>query len=60
MNDSSITTELSSIYTNIQKVLDLRHKYIRLSLQRNFDNPKDDPAWRIYPTPPEQRDSRAQ
>lgn len=53
MNDSSITTELSSIYTNIQKVLDLRHKYIRLSLQRNFDNPKDDPAWRIYPTPPE-------
>ncbi|KAF1833056.1 AMP deaminase [Decorospora gaudefroyi] len=53
MSDSSITAELSSIYTNIQKVLDLRHKYIRLSLQRNFDNPKDDPAWRIYPPHPE-------
>ncbi|KAK1911918.1 hypothetical protein P3342_011003 [Pyrenophora teres f. teres] len=53
MSDSSITAELSSIYTNIQKVLDLRHKYIRLSLQRSFDNPKDDPAWRIYPSPPE-------
>ncbi|EMD63194.1 hypothetical protein COCSADRAFT_338729 [Bipolaris sorokiniana ND90Pr] len=53
MSDSSITTELSSIYANIQKVLDLRHKYIRLSLQRSFDNPKDDPAWRIYPSPPE-------
>jgi AMP deaminase len=53
MSDDSITTELSSIYTNIQKVLDLRHKYIRLSLQRNLDNPKDDPASRIYPPHPE-------
>ncbi|RMZ66976.1 AMP deaminase [Pyrenophora seminiperda CCB06] len=53
MSDSSITAELSSIYKNIQKVLDIRHKYIRLSLQRSFDNPKDDPAWRIYPSPPE-------
>lgn len=53
MSDSSITAELSAIYANIQKVLDLRHKYIRLSLQRAFDNPKDDSAWRIYPSPPE-------
>jgi AMP deaminase len=53
MSDSNITAELSSIYANIQKVLDLRHKYIRLSLQRAFDNPKDDQAWRIYPSPPE-------
>lgn len=53
MSDSSVTAELSAIYTNVQKVLDLRHKYIRLSLQRNFDNPKDDPAWRIYPPHPE-------
>ncbi|KAF2270354.1 AMP deaminase [Lojkania enalia] len=53
MSDSSVTEELSSIYTNIQKVLDLRHKYIRLSLQRTFDNPKDDPGWRIYPPHPE-------
>lgn len=52
-SDSSVTAELSAIYTNVQKVLDLRHKYIRLSLQRNFDNPKDDPGWRIYPPHPE-------
>jgi AMP deaminase len=53
MSDSSVTTELTAIYTNVQKVLDLRHKYIRLSLQRNFDNPKDDSAWRLYPPHPE-------
>jgi hypothetical protein len=53
MSDSSVTAELSAIYTNVQKVLDLRHKYIRLSLQRDFDNPKDDPSWHIYPPHPE-------
>ncbi|OCK80708.1 AMP deaminase 3 [Lepidopterella palustris CBS 459.81] len=53
MSDANVTAELSAIYTNIQKVLDLRHKYIRLSLQGPFDNPKDDPAWRIYPPPPD-------
>jgi AMP deaminase len=53
MSDSSVTTELTAIYTNVQKVLDLRHKYIRLSLQRNFDNPKDDSSWRLYPPHPE-------
>ncbi|KAF2467445.1 AMP deaminase [Lindgomyces ingoldianus] len=53
MSDSSVTAELSAIYTNVQKVLDLRHKYIRLSLQGTFDNPKDEPGWRIYPPHPE-------
>ncbi|KAF2132958.1 AMP deaminase 3 [Dothidotthia symphoricarpi CBS 119687] len=53
MSDSSVTAELTAIYTNVQKVLDLRHKYIRLSLQRNFDSPKDEPGWRIYPPHPE-------
>jgi AMP deaminase len=53
MSDSSVTAELSAIYTNVQKVLDLRHKYIRLSLQDDFDNPRDDPAWKIYPPHPE-------
>lgn len=52
-NDSIITSELSAIYTNIQKVLDMRHKYIRLSLQGPHDNPKDEPIWPIYPPPPE-------
>ncbi|KAJ4288022.1 AMP deaminase [Kalmusia sp. IMI 367209] len=53
MNDASVAAELGAIYTNVQKVLDIRHKYIRLSLQGTFDNPKDDPSWRIYPPHPE-------
>jgi len=50
--DPGITKELSEIYTNIQKILDLRHKYMRLSLQGKTDNPKDDASWNIYPPPP--------
>jgi AMP deaminase len=53
MNDASVAAELGAIYTNVQKVLDIRHKYIRLSLQGNFDNPKDDPSWKIYPPHPQ-------
>ncbi|KAI0436011.1 hypothetical protein F4803DRAFT_557418 [Xylaria telfairii] len=52
-NDAHITAELGAIFQNIQKVLDIRHKYIRLSLQRDGDNPNDDPSWQIYPPPPE-------
>lgn len=51
--DDHITAELSAIYSNIQKVLDLRHKYIRLSLQGPSDNPKDESGWQIYPPHPE-------
>lgn len=47
-----MSAELCAIYTNIQKVLDLRHKYLRVSLQGHADNPKDDPGWRVYPPPP--------
>ncbi|KAF2742584.1 AMP deaminase [Sporormia fimetaria CBS 119925] len=53
MSDSEVTAELSAIYTNVQRVLDLRHKYIRLSLQGPSDNPKDEPGWKIYPPHPE-------
>ena len=51
--DSYVASELSAIYTEITKVLDIRHKYLRLSLQRPHDNPKDDPGWKIYPEPPQ-------
>lgn len=51
--DASVTAELSSILKNVQKILDIRHKYIRLSLQGPQDNPKDDPSWPIYPPPPQ-------
>ena len=50
--DPQVTSELTSIFKSIQKVIDLRHKYIRLSLQGPMDNPKDDPHWNIYPPPP--------
>lgn len=51
--DAYVTAELSSIYANITKVVDIRHKYIRLSLQGSHDNPKDESGWNIYPPPPE-------
>lgn len=51
--DASVTSELASILKNVQKILDIRHKYIRLSLQEATDNPKDDPSWPIYPPPPQ-------
>ncbi|KAI7218759.1 AMP deaminase, partial [Hortaea werneckii] len=54
MNDSSVTSELHAIYSNIQKVLDLRHKYIRLSLQGPDDNPRDQQGWNLYPPYPDQ------
>ena len=52
-NDNAITAELSVICCKIQSLLDKRHKYIRLSLQRPGDNPRDEPGWEIYPPPPE-------
>lgn len=52
-NDDAITAELSIICRKIQSLLDTRHKYLRLSLQRVGDNPRDEPGWNIYPPPPE-------
>ncbi|KAL9128810.1 MAG: hypothetical protein Q9217_002591 [Psora testacea] len=49
---SDISPELSEISINIHKVLKLRHKYIKLSLQGPHDNPRDWDSWQIYPPPP--------
>lgn len=49
---SDISPELSAISINIKNVLNIRHKYIGLSLQGPNDNPKDGPTWKIYPPPP--------
>ncbi|KAF4509715.1 hypothetical protein G6O67_003857 [Ophiocordyceps sinensis] len=51
--EPQITAELSAISMNIQRVLDVRRKYMALSLQRPEDNPRDSPGWTIYPPPPE-------
>lgn len=52
MGGSSIAPEMRTICTSIKNVLEIRHKYIALSLQRPNDNPKDRGDWRIYPPPP--------
>lgn len=51
--DPHITAELSAISKNIQSIMDLRERYIGLSLQRPDDNPRDDSTWSIYPPPPQ-------
>ncbi|KAK2001739.1 AMP deaminase [Colletotrichum falcatum] len=51
--DPHITAELSAISKNIQSIMDLRERYVGLSLQGPDDNPRDDPSWSIYPPPPE-------
>lgn len=48
-----ITAELSAISKNIQRILDVRRKYVALSSQGPNDNPRDNPGWDIYPPPPE-------
>ena len=50
--DSNIRPELHEMSLRIKEVLDLRNKYIELSLQGPHDNPKDDPDWEVYPEPP--------
>lgn len=51
-SDAHVVAELTTIYSNIQKILDLRHKYMRLSLQGPDDNPKDELSWPVYPPHP--------
>ena len=52
-SDAQVTAELRAIYTKVQQTRDIRHKYIRLSLQESSDNPKNEPGWNIYPPYPE-------
>lgn len=51
--DPQITSELEAIFRDVKRVIELRNKYISLSLQGPHDNPKDRPNWKIYPPPPE-------
>ncbi|KAI8605476.1 hypothetical protein EDD21DRAFT_332048 [Dissophora ornata] len=47
-----VTQELRELYTDFQKCLDLREKYMKVSCQRIGDNPSDSDDWVIYPPPP--------
>lgn len=47
------SSELIELFANVRECLDLRHKYLDLSLQRDeLMNPKNQPDWVIYPPPP--------
>lgn len=51
-SDAGVRSEVSAITSSVQRILDTRHRYIKLSLQGPTDNPKDDNNWKIYPAPP--------
>ncbi|KAG9290943.1 hypothetical protein G9A89_011093 [Geosiphon pyriformis] len=50
--DEQVKDELSTLHTNFHKCLQLRDKYMMLSLQRLGDNPTDQNDWEVYPAPP--------
>ena len=52
LDDAGINPELQEMSAMIQQVLNLRKKYVSLSLQHPGDNPKDHPDWKVYPEPP--------
>jgi AMP deaminase len=52
-DDDPVTVELEIVCDKIRKLLELRNKYMDLSLQNPGSNPVDSPNWRIYPSPPE-------
>ena len=52
-NEESIVSEVSAICEKIKTLLDLRQKFMKVSLQCPGDNPKDYEDWEIYPPPPE-------
>ena len=45
--------EASIVCRKIQEVLEIRGKYISLSLQAPKDDPKNDDSWEVYPPPPD-------
>nr|CAG8586748.1 11812_t:CDS:10 [Entrophospora candida] len=50
--EKQIKEELNNLYTDFHKCLELRDKYMKFSLQRLGDNPKDHEDYKIYPPPP--------
>lgn len=53
LSGSSVLPEVSAICRNIQEVLEIRRKYIMLSLQEPKDDPRNDEHWELYPPPPD-------
>lgn len=51
--DANEVKELAAMYGHVREVIDMRRKFMALSLQDECDNPKNQPGWKIYPPPPE-------
>ena len=53
LEDDVLVPELLAIYESVRRCVELRHKYLGKSLQRDGDNPKDDTElWKVYPPLP--------
>ncbi|KAL4961916.1 uncharacterized protein BDV14DRAFT_191982 [Aspergillus stella-maris] len=52
-DSDTVASELNVICRKIRGLLNLRSKYVQLSLQTSKDNPNNRPEWTIYPPPPE-------
>ncbi|KAG4306443.1 hypothetical protein PORY_000431 [Pneumocystis oryctolagi] len=48
-HDTESLEKLANICSSIQECLQLRFKYMKLSLQRHIDNPRHQNTWKIYP-----------
>ncbi|KAI9889161.1 MAG: AMP deaminase [Vezdaea aestivalis] len=49
----AVTAEYMAAKAGIRQVIELRRKYIKISMQGRNDNPRDLPGWNIYPPPPQ-------
>ncbi|KAJ3084731.1 AMP deaminase [Rhizoclosmatium globosum] len=47
--DDELSEELQGIFSSLKRCLELRKKYMHLSLQCPGDNPKDQDDWDVYP-----------
>ncbi|ORZ37155.1 hypothetical protein BCR44DRAFT_1492992 [Catenaria anguillulae PL171] len=48
----AVGEESRHLLNEFKRCMDLRNEYMEISLQREFDNPKNLPEWDIYPPPP--------
>ncbi|GMM52043.1 AMP deaminase [Starmerella bacillaris] len=51
--DAEEIQELQKMYFSVNKAIEVRRRFMELSLQDETKNPKNLPGWKIYPPPPE-------
>ncbi|ODV91611.1 hypothetical protein CANCADRAFT_29987 [Tortispora caseinolytica NRRL Y-17796] len=50
--DPEVVAELTKIYTDVAKCINIRRKYMEISLQRPGDDPRNSDDWHVYPEHP--------